>query len=245
MFPLRDHNPSERVPYVTFALIAVNVAVFVATWPLLSQPHALRLFYADWALVPAWAAENPVSFLSSMFLHGSVMHLGGNMLFLWIFGDNMEDEMGHTGFLAFYLASGLGAAVLQIAADPASLAPMVGASGAIAGVMGGYLLMFPKARVDILIILIVFFRILPIPAWIMLALWFGMQLIGGVGAGTAGGIAYWAHVGGFVAGLLLALPLWQRRGGAAFWSRTEGHPPHPGARYRIARTRIPTVRRRR
>ena len=151
-----------------------------------------------------------------MFLHGGLLHLAGNMLFLWIFGDNMEDEMGHVGYLLFYLASGIGAGMAHVLAAPYSAVPTVGASGAIAGVMGGYLLLFPKARVDILFIFIVFFRIFTIPAWIMLALWFGLQIFGGAGANPdEGGVAYWAHAGGFVVGALLTLPVFFRKGGPA------------------------------
>jgi membrane associated rhomboid family serine protease len=179
-----------------------------------------------------------------MFLHAGFMHIAGNMLFLWIFGDNLEDQMGHVGFLIFYLATGLAAGAAQIAADPASMIPTVGASGAIAGVMGGYLLLFPRARVDVLLILVVFFRVFSIPAWIMLILWFGLQVFGGLGTPEAGGgVAYWAHVGGFVAGLLLTLPVWLRRGAKGFWQRTEGHPPHPEAQY--SPSTIPVIRRRR
>jgi membrane associated rhomboid family serine protease len=240
MFPIRDHNPSEKTPVVTYALLAANIAIFAAIWPLFSDPDALQRLYLTWGLVPR--LSDPVTFLTSMFLHGGVMHLLGNMLFLWIFGDNLEEEMGHAGFLAFYLAGGLAAAALQVAADPASPVPMVGASGAIAAVLGGYLLMFPKARVDILLILVVIFRIIPVPAWLMLGVWFGMQILGGVNAASqTGGVAYWAHAGGFVAGLALTLPLWLRRGGPAFWTRTAGHPPHPEARYRFQRSSVPRV----
>lgn len=152
--------------------------------------------------------------------------------------------MGHMRYLAFYLASGIGAGLAQLASEPYSLIPTVGASGAIAGVMGGYLLLFPKAKVDILIIFIVFFRILPLPAWIMLGLWFAFQLFGGLATPTeGGGVAYWAHAGGFVIGALLTLPLLLRLGGARFWERTEGHPPHPEASYAYARSSIPKVRR--
>jgi membrane associated rhomboid family serine protease len=180
-----------------------------------------------------------------MFLHGGVMHLLGNMLFLWIFGDNLEEEMGHAGFLAFYLAGGIAAAMLQVGADPRSTIPMVGASGAIAAVMGGYLLLFPKARVDVLLFFIVIIRIIPVRAWIMLGVWFALQLVGGYSANSqTGGVAYWAHAGGFIAGFVLTLPLWLRRGGTAFWARTEGHPPHPARAYRFARTSVPPVRRR-
>ncbi|PRY25469.1 membrane associated rhomboid family serine protease [Aliiruegeria haliotis] len=242
MFPIRDHNPSGRTPYVTFGLIAANVLIFLSYWPLFDQPRALGLFYANYALVPAQADLH--SYLTSMFLHGGVLHLLGNMLFLWIFGDNLEDMMGHLGFLVFYLASGIAAGVFHVAFSPGSMVPTVGASGAIAGVMGGYLLLFPRARVDILLIIIIFFRVFSMPAWVMLLAWFLLQVIAATGANPdEGGVAYWAHAGGFIIGAVLTLPVWLRLGGRAFWSRTLGHPPHPAANYRV--TSIPTVRRRR
>lgn len=246
MFPIRDHNPSGRTPYVTWSLIAINIAVFLMYWPFLPSERALSIFYEDWGLVPVYVTEGHhlPGLVTSMFLHGGWMHLAGNMLFLFIFGDNMEDRMGHVPFAVFYLASGLAAGGLQILADPSSMIPMVGASGAIAGVMGGYLLLFPKARVDIFVFFIIIFRIFPIPAWIMLGLWFGMQLVNGVlTPSDTGGVAHWAHAGGFVAGLVLTMPLWLRLGGPAFWTRTHGHPPHPVARYALGRSRVPTVRR--
>jgi len=244
MFPIRDHNPSERTPYVTLTLIALNVAIFLAGLALLQTDRALSMFYYDYALLPVRLTngENLPALITSIFLHGGWMHLLGNMLFLWIFGDNLEDEMGHIPFLLFYLACGIGASLAQVAADPTSQIPTVGASGAIAGVMGGYLLLFPKARVDIFIFFIVFFRILPIPAWIMLGLWFAIQLFSGFSIDTsAGGVAYWAHAGGFVIGLMATIPLWIKRGGMLFWRQTHGHPPHPEANYR--QSNIPTVRR--
>lgn len=242
MFPFRDHNPSRRRPYVTWALIGLNVIVFLTYWPLFSDERSLARFFFTWGLVPAEA--DAVTFLTSMFLHGGIMHLGGNMLFLWIFGDNMEDQMGHVGFLLFYLAGGLGAATAQILSDPDSFVPMVGASGAIAGVMGGYLLMFPRARVDVLLFLVIFIRVFTIPAWIVLGVWFGLQIFQGSLAPTdQGGVAYWAHAGGFIAGSVLTLPVWRKRGGPVFWRRTEGHPPHPETRYRNVKTGIPRVRR--
>lgn len=246
MFPIRDHNPSRNPAYVTWALIAANVAVFLYSWPLFGDERALLAFWADWALVPGFIAEGYgwSGLVTSMFLHGGLMHLAGNMLFLWIFGDNLEDEMGHARFLGFYLACGIAAGLAHLMADPGSLIPTVGASGAIAGVMGGYLLMFPRARIDVLVIFIIFFRVFPVPAWAMLGLWFALQVFNGSYTDAAtGGVAYWAHAGGFVAGLVLALPLWRARGGPGFWSRTHGLPPHPGTTY--APTRIPTVRRRR
>ena len=229
---------------MTYALIALNILVFLSYAMLFNDPAALSRFYQTWGLVPATAWDQPSGFITSMFLHGGIMHLGGNMLFLWIFGDNMEDEMGHVGFLAFYVASGFVAAMAQILPDPSSPVPMVGASGAIAGVMGGYLLLFPKARVDVLLILIIIFRVFPVPAWVMLGLWFGMQILGGLGTPTdQGGVAYWAHAGGFVAGILFTFPLWQRLGAQSFWERTHGHPPHPEATYSFQRTAVPKVKR--
>ncbi|UWR38686.1 rhomboid family intramembrane serine protease [Sulfitobacter sp. W074] len=246
MFPIRDHNPSGRTPYVTYALMAVNIGVFLSSLSLMADERALAEFYYTYALLPARLShgEGYFGLITSQFLHGGWMHLAGNMLFLWIFGDNVEDEMGHGRYLLFYLACGIAAGLGQVVTEPLSWVPMVGASGAIAGVMGGYLLLFPRAKVDILVILIVFFRIFAIPAWIMLGLWFGMQFIGGIGAtpGT-GGVAYWAHAGGFIAGLVLTLPLWLRRGGFAFWRQTDGHPPHAAADYNLSESRIPKVRR--
>lgn len=247
LFPIRDHNPSGRTPYVTYLLLMANIAIFLSYAGALQDPRLINGIWYTWAMIPerVSAGDGIHTLLTSIFLHGGFMHLIGNMLFLWIFGDNVEDTLGHWRFLGFYLATGILASAAQYITEPYSQVPMVGASGAIAGVMGAYLLLFPKARVDIMIVLIVFFRVLPIPAWIMLALWFGMQFVGGLGAeaGT-GGVAYWAHAGGFVAGLLLALPSWFRKGGPQFWQRTHGAPPHPEARYRFVQSSIPKVRRR-
>ncbi|MCR8550370.1 rhomboid family intramembrane serine protease [Salipiger sp. P9] len=247
MFPIRDHNPSGRTPYVTYGLIVANIVIFISYWSLFQQPRALSAFFYDWALIPALVSQGDglTGMVTSMFLHGGLAHLAGNMLFLFIFGDNIEDEMGHGPFLGFYLACGVIAALAHYLAAPFSPVPTVGASGAIAGVMGGYLLLFPRARVDILVILIIFFKILPIPAWIVLAVWFALQVFGGLGStADGGGVAYWAHLGGFVAGMALTVPVWLRRGGPAFWNRTRGHPPHPAIRYRDT-TSIPKIGRRR
>lgn len=247
MFPIRDHNPSGRTPYVTYTLIATNIAIFVAYWYGLQSEYALNEFFYTYGLVPqvVMSGQNLPSLITHMFLHGGWMHLGGNMLFLWIFGDNLEDLMGHTKYLAFYILSGFAAAALQIGVDPASLSPMVGASGAIAGVLGGYLLLFPRARVDVVIILIIIFKVFPVRAWIVLCLWFGIQVFSGATTPAQdGGVAYFAHIGGFIAGLVLCLPLWRRLGGTDFWKENSGKPPHPAAEYEIGKSRIPKVIRR-
>ncbi|MCA0274087.1 MAG: rhomboid family intramembrane serine protease [Proteobacteria bacterium] len=246
MFPIRDHNPSSRRPYVVYALIAINALIFALQLPYMGNDRALAVFWNNYALYPALVTEygDYTGILTSMFLHAGWMHIGGNMLFLWIFGDNLEDQMGHVGFLIFYLAAGVAAALAHIAAAPDSVVPTVGASGAIAGVMGGYLLMFPRARVDVVVIIVIIFKVFPLPAWVMLGIWFALQVFGGFTASMeGGGVAFWAHAGGFVAGVILALPLWLRRGGSGFWRQTHGKPPHPDAVYQ--RSSIPVIRRRR
>ncbi|WP_172331781.1 rhomboid family intramembrane serine protease [Mangrovicoccus sp. HB161399] len=245
MFPIRDHNPPGRVPYVNYALIAANVLIFFATLPLEGNQRALYALYESWAVVPARIVHGDALYTlaSSMFLHGGWMHIIGNMLFLHVFGDNLEDQLGHLGYLAFYLACGVAAGLAQVAADPGSALPLIGASGAIAGVMGGYLLLFPKARIDILFIIIVFIRIIPVPAWFVLGFWFALQLFNGLSATAgAGGVAYWAHAGGFLIGAALMLPVFLARGGPRFWDRAGGRPPHAEASYRVVRTGIPAVR---
>ncbi|MDG3040705.1 rhomboid family intramembrane serine protease [Roseicyclus marinus] len=249
MFPLRDHNPSNRPPFVTWGLIVLNVLIFLSYYPALSGSERLLMgFYADWALVPAEVlrGQDGHTVITSMFLHGGWMHLIGNMLFLYIFGDNLEDLLGHVTFLGFYLASGVAAAAGQIIAGPGSTVPMVGASGAIAGVMGAYLLFFPRARIDVLVIIVFLIRVFTIPAWLMLGLWFGLQLVNGLSMDVAGGgVAYWAHAGGFVAGVLLVLPAWLRRGGPDYWAHWHGKPPHDEVEYVMERSRrspIPRVR---
>lgn len=247
MFPIRDHNPSGRTPYVTFALIAINILVFLGYFTQLSE-WQLNGFFMTWGLVPArfLSGQGLETLVTSMFLHGGWMHLGGNMLFLWIFGDNLEEEMGPFGFLLFYLACGAAAGLAQVLPDPGSQVPMVGASGAIAGVMGGYLLLFPRAKVDVLFIFVIFFRIFAIPAWIVLGIWLAIQIFSGVATPSdAGGVAYWAHVGGFAAGLVLTVPAWLRRGASGYWQQTAGHPPHPETQFPASRSNIPLVRRRR
>jgi len=200
MFPIRDHNPSNIVPYVSYTLIAINVIVWLLYG--LRSEAAIWDVYRDYALVPAevMAGEETYTFLTSMFMHGGFMHLAGNMLFLFIFGDNLEDYLGHAGLLAFYLLCGVGATLAQIGVDPDSGVHNLGASGAIAGLMGGYLILFPKAKVDVL----AFFMILKLPAFVVLGIWIALQVFDGFGSlgDTGGGVAYWAHIGGFVAGVV-------------------------------------------
>ncbi|MFD2174572.1 rhomboid family intramembrane serine protease [Rhodobacter lacus] len=240
MFPIRDHNPSNRTPWVTWTLIALNCLVYLLTADWGGQ---MRGLWAWGALYPDAVTHGFYlhGLFTYMFLHAGLMHIGGNMLFLWVFGDNLEDQLGPLGFLLFYLAGGLAAAGAQIALDPWSPVPMVGASGAIAAVMGGYLLMFPRARVDILVILIIVYKIFTIRAWIVLGFWFGLQLLNSLGA-SSDGVAYIAHIGGFLAGLAMVLPLFLARGGPAFWRDTQGQPPHPSIDY--VATTVPVVRRR-
>ncbi len=244
MIPIRDHNPSTRTPYVTLILIALNVAVYLYGLAVLTTDQSMSQFYYNYAMIPARisAGENYPSLLTSLFLHVGFMHLAGNLLFLWIFGDNIEERLGHIPFLIFYLICGVGADLAQFAVDAYSPIPTVGASGAIAGIMGGYLLLFPKAKVDIFIFLIVFIRIIPIPAWVMLGVWFGLQVTNGLGSdNSAGGVAYWAHAGGFIIGFILMMPLWLKLGAGGWWQVTDYHPPHPETRYP---SNIPVVKRR-
>ncbi|MCC7320369.1 MAG: rhomboid family intramembrane serine protease [Rubellimicrobium sp.] len=247
MLPIRDHNPSLRAPLVTWVLIALNVAIHLQVMAAHPGEAALYRFYMDWALVPrlVTTGQNVDGLLTSMFLHADLWHLAGNMLFLWIFGDNLEDALGRAGFLLFYLAGGAAAGVAQWAVAPWSAAPTIGASGAVAAVMGGYLLLYPRARVDVLIFLVFIIRILPFPAWTILWVWFAFQVVGALASDAAsGGIAYWAHVGGFLAGIALMVPAWFLRGGPALWARSGGRPSHAPARWGAIRsTSFPEIRR--
>lgn len=236
MLPLRDENPSILTPVVTLALIAVNVLAWLEVQGL-GDEAAVQSSVCRFGLIPArlfedlspsgvmpvgvcrgFAGQGWSTLMSSMFLHGSFAHLLGNMWFLWIFGNNVEDSMGHTRFVAFYLLCGLAAAVAQLATDPQSTVPMVGASGAIGGVMGAYVVLYPFVRVHMLI----FFPFtVAIPAVWMLGYWFVIQLLSGLsslGFG-GGGVAFWAHVGGFAAGAIL-IPLFRD------WNLVRRHPYH-------------------
>jgi len=205
LIPLRDVIPSRTTPFVTIALIVANVLVFI--YELILPAEDLRPFLLTTGLVPAHFTW--LSAVTAMFVHAGWLHIGGNMLTLWIFGDNVEDRLGHGGFLLFYLAAGLAANLAQTWTDPASVLPLVGASGAIAGVMGAYLLFYPYSRVHVLVFFLFFVDVIDVPAVLFLGIWFVMQLFGGVGqigsAGDMGGVAFWAHAGGFVSGLAVAL----------------------------------------
>jgi membrane associated rhomboid family serine protease len=212
MIPLRDDNPRRTFPFVTYGLIGLNVLAFV--WQLSKGAQLERVLF-DIAFIPArfwlpgaWVAD-ALTIVISMFLHGGLMHIGSNMLYLWIFGDNVEDRLGHGRYLVFYLACGFLATYAHAIFSPASRIPAIGASGAIAGVLGAYLVLYPHARVMTLIPIFVIITIREIPAVFILGFWFVLQLFSGVGslgvtdAQDMGGVAYFAHIGGFVAGMAL------------------------------------------
>jgi membrane associated rhomboid family serine protease len=206
--PLRDENPTTRLPVVTIALIAVNAAVFLlqAIRPQGLELAALRFGAVPFAVTHFRSVAEPaaipplVTLLTSMFVHGSLFHLLGNMLFLWIFGNNIEDRLGPVRFVPFYLVCGIAASLTHILAHPGSEIPMIGASGAIAGVLGAYWLVYPRARVKTFIFLLFYIDVVPIPAGIVLGLWFLLQIFN---VGMGGGVAWFAHVGGFLTGILL------------------------------------------
>jgi membrane associated rhomboid family serine protease len=224
MFPYRDDNPTLATPVVTLLLIGINVVFWIAVQGMGAEPSLSRSV-CELGLIPGeFLGHLPEGFrlpmsrstvcvmtgerswftpLSSMFLHGGWFHLIGNMWFLWVFGNNVEDSMGHSRYLFFYLLCGLAAATAQTLVNPASPIPMVGASGAISGVMGAYVVLYPRVRVHMLVVLGIFITRIVVPAYLMLGYWFLLQLVGGGLAQEEGGVAFWAHAGGFVAGALL------------------------------------------
>ena len=214
MIPLRDMNPTRTRPFVNHALVAVNVAVFIyqVMLGLEGGEPAYSNFVQQMGLTPGlltspstWSqtvVPAPLTLLTSMFVHGGILHLAGNMLYLWVFGDNIEDTLGHINYLVFYLACGFGAAIAQVLVEPGSSLPMVGASGAIAGVLGAYLVLHPNAQVWTLVFLVIFIRLMYIPASVLLGIWFAMQLFSAFAGGGAG-VAWYAHIGGFLVGVLL------------------------------------------
>jgi membrane associated rhomboid family serine protease len=208
MLPISDVIPSRTVPFVTIGLIVINVLVFL--YQLMLPSELLEAFVRQYALIPAWFSWPSV--FTSMFLHAGFLHVAGNMLFLWIFGDNVEDRLGHARYLVFYLGAGVVAALAQLMIDPFSKVPMVGASGAIAGVMGAYIVLYPQSRILTAVFVLIFFDIVEIPAIFFLGLWFLMQLLSGIGSlgptsAAGGGTAFFAHIGGFVSGLIAGLIL--------------------------------------
>lgn len=213
MIPIGDVNPRRHFPLVTVSIIGLNVLVFLYQ---LTLPHdALNRFVLKAGMVPYEVTRGSAlsaagSLLTSAFLHGGWMHIIGNMLYLWIFGDNVEERFGSFVYVAFYLVAGMAAGLAQVAANPTSTIPTIGASGAVAGVLGAYLVLFPKARVRTLVFVFRFIRLVELPAVVVLGFWFILQLFSGVaavGSTAGGGIAWFAHIGGFLVGLVAALAL--------------------------------------
>jgi membrane associated rhomboid family serine protease len=250
VIPYRDENETVRTPVVTLALIAINALAWFfvqgagAAYPLLASvcnlgliPGELTGQAAAGTATPLGqglacvvdAGREPEHIFTSMFLHGGWMHIIGNMWFLWLFGNNVEDSMGRFRFIVFYLLCGIGAAFAQVFADPDSIVPMVGASGAISGVMGAYVVLYPRVRVFTLVPLGFFITSLALPAWVMLGYWMLLQIVGGLGAPQAegGGVAFWAHVGGFAAGVVL-VKLFARREYIREHQARHWHPRHVG-----------------
>jgi membrane associated rhomboid family serine protease len=212
MFPIRDTQPSYSRPLVTIVIIALNVAVFLHEITL--DAYSRNFLIAHYGLVPA--RFHASALVTSMFLHGGWMHIIGNMWFLWIFGDNVEDIMGHGKYLVFYLLCGVAAGLTQVLFSVGSRAPMIGASGAIAGVMGAYLIKFPHSRIVTLIFVLFFITTIEVPAVLMLVYWFFIQLFSGFGSvayahASQGGTAFFAHVGGFIAGMILVAVMGTRQ----------------------------------
>jgi membrane associated rhomboid family serine protease len=209
IIPIKVTQRSYTVPVVTVLIVLANVAVFLHQFSLeWADPRLLNGFMRHYALRPAFLWSHPVTLFSSMFLHSGWVHIVGNMLFLWVFGKNVEDLLGHFKYLVFYLACGAVAGLTQVAFDPFSHIPIVGASGAIAGVMGAYLIKFPRSQV-VMLFWVLFIFTFDLPAWLMLVYWFLLQLSGGFGSigepeyAQTGGVAFFAHIGGFVAGIVL------------------------------------------
>ena len=221
--PLRDENPTSRFPFVTVAFIALNILIFFSQ---LVSGEGLQYYVYRMGAIPyeithftsfqigdVSRLSPPLTLITAMFLHGGILHLFGNMLYLWIFGNNIEDRLGSLRFLLFYLISGLGASFTHIFFNPNSQMPMIGASGAIAGILGAYLILFPRANVMTMVFFFFFVRIVPIPAAIVLGLWFFLQMLN---IGMGGGVAWFAHIGGFLIGILL-IRIFARRRNSKVW----------------------------
>ena len=207
LFPYKDDNPRILIPYVTYGIIAINILVFVIQFNLsISSQMAEENFIYSFGFIPANFSF--ITIFTSMFLHGGFSHIMGNMWFLWVFGDNVEGVLGHAKYALFYILCGVAATISQLLINPASTIPMVGASGAIAGVLGMYMIRFPKANVHVFAFIIIFFTTFRIPALFVLGFWFFNQLTNGLGSlgfNTTGGVAWFAHIGGFIAGTIAYL----------------------------------------
>ena len=240
MIPLRDANPTRRTPVVTLGLIAACAVVFAVQLGIMADggDAALGPFVTEWGVVPAeliaaltsgaLISQETATLVTSQFLHGSLLHIGGNMLYLWIFGNNIEDRFEPLRFLVFYLVGGIVAALAQVAIDPTSTVPTIGASGAIAATLGAYIVLFPRARVTTAIFLVFFFQLIDVPAALVLGFWFVLQLLDGLGslgvtsATEVGGVAFFAHIGGFAFGAAVALLVRLARGAGRPPMRTVG-----------------------
>ncbi len=238
--PLKDINPTERTPYVTYAFIVINVLVYI--YQMAAGPKIIAAYGAIPFEITRMRDLDEIIFIggyqfrhlpgpkpifltlfTSMFMHGSLLHLGGNMLYLWIFGNNIEDILGPVKYVMFYLASGLIAHALHIVSGPSSVIPTVGASGAIAGLLGAYLIAFPRAKVLTLMFLFYFIRLTVVPASVIIIFWFVIQLISGfmsLGGSIGGGVAWFAHIGGFIGGIIL---IYAMAGNTVYWLRRGGH----------------------
>jgi membrane associated rhomboid family serine protease len=239
VIPLRDANPTRRTPVVTLALIAACAVVFAVQLAQMASGGevALERFVTRWGIVPvelvatlqsgSIVSLETATLITSQFLHGSLIHIAGNLLFLWIFGNNIEDRVGRAWFLVFYLVGGIVAGLTQVAIAPDSTVPIIGASGAIAATLGAYLVLFPRARVTTAIFLVFFYQLIDIPAVFVLAFWFVLQLLDGLGslgpdASGGGGVAFFAHIGGFAFGAVVALLVRAGSGSGARLGRTVG-----------------------
>lgn len=226
LIPIRDDNPTRRFPIVTVSLLLINFAIFIYMFTLPSE-SALNEFVTRYSLIPRSILQaatgqmvtanslQPVylTLITSMFLHGGILHIASNMLYLWIFGNNVEDFLGRVKFIVFYLVSGIAGSFMQMALDPASPIPNLGASGAISGVLAAYLILYPGARVLTILPILFFIQIIRIPALVLIGFWFILQLFSGLFTigNTGGGVAYFAHIGGFLAGLVMTILLARRR----------------------------------
>ena len=231
MIPVGDRVRSHTFPYVNVLLMSLNISIFVYYAFLLTDLEVSRLFLR-WGVIPVeligwlkepivWDGQEILTPVTSMFLHGGWLHLASNMVFLWVFGDNVEDALGHLRYVVFYLLGGVSAVVLHVALNQHSFTPTIGASGAVAAVLGGYLLLYPRAKISVLVLPLWFFGVLSVPSLVVIGVWFLLQLFSGVAsigvsADISSGIAYWAHVGGFVAGAVLIILFRPRRRSTLF-----------------------------